>query len=95
MTIFLCGQDEIIGKNHCVECDGWLGAHPIENNGFRFCDEDCIASYQANASAMSRESHVHMRDLMCECKICTAAGHPTEAERAEWAAYQAQYGKDA
>lgn len=93
MTIITCTQNDIL-PDECPECGGWL--HDERRGGvpgpfeWWFCSEDCAASCQDHATAGDRVAHLHVRDLMCDCEVCTAAGHPTDAEKAEWAAHQAQ-----
>ncbi len=91
MTIIVCGAADVLG-DACPECGGWLSR--VRKGGFpdpgslNVCDEDCIASAQATRAATSRGRHLELRDLLCDCaEICAPAGRPTDAERAEWAAY--------
>jgi hypothetical protein len=90
--LIICGQDQI-APDECIECGGWLhherrgGYH--DQYGARFCSEDCIASYQEHANQSTPNQHLVLRDLLCSCDICHAAGHPTAAERAEYAAWEA------
>lgn len=90
MSAIVCGQDAVLG-GICPECGGSL--HRVARGGFpdqygmRYCDEDCIAEYQHRCAEDARRDHLAVRDLMCACEVCAAAGHPTGAERAEWQAY--------
>lgn len=92
MTIILCGQAGIM-PDACVECGGWLHRVQrggIENNGSRYCDEDCIADYQQRRRINHLNGHYANRDLLCNCaEICAPAGRPTAAERQEYADYLA------
>lgn len=88
MTIFLCGQDSILG-DVCPGCGGWL--HRVVRGGFpdrhgnRLCDEECIVEEQQ----VNDSHHLRIRDLLCECEICTRHGRPNVAERQEWTDYLA------
>jgi hypothetical protein len=85
--IFVCGPDDI-APGECTECGGWL--HRVQPGGFdnpgstRVCSEECIDSAQTHQTRHSRSEHVRLRDLMCRCEVCVEAGHPTEAELAEY-----------
>lgn len=90
MTIIACTQ-EYIAPNECIECGGWL--HSQRRRGYpgpagRYCTEDCAANAQERIERDQRHNHLEIRDLMCDCEVCVAAGHPTEAELAEYQAYQ-------
>lgn len=90
MGIIVCGQHDVLGSM-CPECGGHL--HAIRRGGFSdgehlaVCSEECIESFQQHLARSAREAHFNVRDLMCACEVCTAAGHPTDAERREWADY--------
>lgn len=88
MSIFVCGQDDIIG-NVCVECEAPLNRRGITVRVGRVCSEDCAADQADRIAAQDRRTHLNQRDLSCDCDICTAAGHPTEAEQREWSDYLA------
>ena len=96
MTIFLCKANDI-ASGMCVGCGDWV--HRVQQGGFpgpdgnAYCSEDCISDYQEWLAESHRQTHLRVRDLLCECSFCTAAGRPTVAERAEWAEYVAQYGE--
>lgn len=94
MTIFVCGADDLGMGNLCAECDSWLGdgTGTVPREGQRFCDETCADQHVARTRHAARDAHLRTRDLLCECATCHEAGHPTEAERAEWAAYLREYG---
>jgi hypothetical protein len=84
-----CTQDHIL-PDECPECGGWL--HTTTRGGFPgpvgdYCTEDCVASAQTWIGQQARDTHLYVRDLICDCEVCTAAGHPTPAELAEWADY--------
>lgn len=92
--IIVCGQFDVLGDT-CPGCGGYV--HRVRRGGFpgpmgRHCDEDCAADADEWLARQRAAEHVRMRDLMCECDTCTAAGHPTVGERAEWAEYLAAYG---
>jgi hypothetical protein len=55
----------------------------------RMCSEDCAADWAEHRAQQRAADHIHTRDLMCDCDTCLAAGHPTQAERTEWAEYRA------
>lgn len=90
-TLFACGP-AAIGHDTCAECDQPLGQHPAELEGLRYCSDDCVAYHRVNRAAEAAAAHMRVRDLMCECDTCTAAGRPTDAERHEWAEYLRDYG---
>ena len=88
--IIVCTQNDIL-RDECAECGGWL--HVERRNGFpgpagKYCSEECAANAQERIETDQRANHVEIRDLLCDCEVCIAAGHPTEAEIAEWHAYQ-------
>jgi ferredoxin len=90
MTIIVCTQEHI-APDECVECGFWL--HHERRGGYpgpagQYCSEDCAAGAQERIERDQRWNHVQIRDLMCDCPVCTAAGHPTAAEVAEYHAYQ-------
>ena len=89
MTIVACTQDHI-APDECIECGGWL--HAEQRGGVagpcgRYCCEDCAASAAEYAVLLARQTHLHHRDLLCDCPVCHANGHPTEVEYAEYRAY--------
>ena len=86
MTIIACGQAQI-APDECIECGGWLHAETeggVPGPCGRYCCEDCAASAQEHAERSRRDAHLHNRDLLCDCPTCRTAGHPTEAEYAEY-----------
>lgn len=90
MRFIACTQDHI-APDECIECGGWL--HHERRGGFpgpcgSYCSEDCAVSAQEHGERLDRAAHLHQRDLLCDCPVCTAAGHPTADELAEWTAYQ-------
>lgn len=90
MTLIACGQEQI-APDECVNCGFWL--HSQTHGGVpgpfgRYCDEECATAAQDRADEVSRVSHLHVRDLLCACPVCTEAGHPTPAELVEWKNYQ-------
>ena len=90
--IIVCGQAEILG-NACAYCEDQLpriGA-VLTSLGW-MCSEDCAADWAETRARQRAAAHVAARDLMCECDTCMSAGHPTAAERAEWAEYLASRG---
>lgn len=93
--MILCTQDHV-APHECVECGGGLprggGYRPNGPRGFRFCSEDCIASYQERAAQVDVSHHLRMRDLLCACEICAARELPSAQDRAEYAAYVASDG---
>lgn len=88
MTWIACGQTAILG-DHCIECDAPLRGFGITAQLGRVCSEDCAADQTARLAEQNHEDHLRIRDLMCTCPTCTAAGRPTAAERQEYAAYRA------
>lgn len=91
MAIIVCTQDHII-PDECPECGGWL--HVTTHGGVpgpcgQYCSEDCAASAQTYNDQQARDTHLYQRDLMCRCPWCIAAGHPTDAEIAEYRTYLA------
>jgi len=87
MSALMCGQNEVL-PDGCPECGGWLhrerrGGYPSDRGGFPHCSEDCITDHQDRAIRV----HIEMRDMLCDCPICVAAGLPSEADRAEWSNY--------
>lgn len=91
MSVIACTQFDVLG-DECPECGGPLNR--VQRGGFPaqagyVCDEDCATDMSDRIARQRVATHLHQRDLMCECETCTAAGHPTVAERAEWAAYLA------
>jgi hypothetical protein len=92
MTIIACGQNDVI-PDECPECGGWLHVERLDGfpgaNGFRYCSEECIADSQERAATSAIVVHLHQRDLVCACEICTAHGLPTQAMHDEYAAYVA------
>jgi hypothetical protein len=92
VTIIVCTQDHVL-PDECPECGGWL--HTIHRGGVagpcgRYCSEDCVDGAQHHADELNERVHLHARDLLCACPVCTAAGHPTETEVAEYRAYLAE-----
>ena len=91
--IIACGQSAIFGDT-CMACGGWL--HRVTRggfpglNGWKFCDEDCIADDQKAQIGRHVDQHVGTRDLLCDCvEICAPLGLPTQEMRDEYAAYLA------
>ncbi|MGH9290302.1 MAG: hypothetical protein ACRD0V_18745, partial [Acidimicrobiales bacterium] len=67
------------GGDECDYCGGWL--HTARAGGVagpcgRYCGQDCAAGAQSYAGQVDAATHVHLRDLRCDCPTCTAAGHP-------------------
>lgn len=91
MTIIACTQDDIC-PDECLNCGGWIGSegnpHGVPGPMGRYCSEDCAAGHQESLIDNYRVSHLYLRDLMCECEICTANGLPSPMDRAEYLAYQ-------
>jgi hypothetical protein len=87
VSVIVCGQAEILG-GRCLECEG-----PVPTVGGVLsklgwlCSEDCASDMTERIARLRAETHLHQRDLMCECDTCIAAGHPTDMERTEWAEY--------
>lgn len=81
-------QRDIFGDD-CVECQGPLGILPIPATVGYVCSTDCRDSQADRLDADARAAHLRLRDLMCGCDTCVAAGHPSAADRAEWTAYRA------
>ena len=95
MTIFVCGPDDVM-PGGCPECGGWL--HSVRPGGFddpgsmRVCSEECIDSAQEHRRKSKLINHLRLRDMMCDCaEVCAPAGLPSEADRAEWATYEAEH----
>lgn len=91
MTIIACTQDHI-APDECCNCGGWL--HVVQRGGFpgpfgKYCTEECAVDAQRHGEEADRRGHLNQRDLLCDCPICTAAGHPTRAELDDYRAYQA------
>lgn len=95
MGIIACGQNEIM-PDICPGCGGWIHADLDDGtpspgfpgpHGWLFCSEDCAEGCQRAEEENARRTHLNQRDLMCTCEVCTAAGHPTPAELAEYRAY--------
>lgn len=91
MAIIACTQEDIC-PDECINCGGWL--HEIQQGGFpgpagHYCTEDCAADHQSWIATLGRVHHIQIRDLTCVCEICTAFGHPTAAEKAEYLDYMA------
>lgn len=91
MTIIVCTQ-ETICPDECIYCGNWLhdptpGGVPGPSG--RYCTEDCAAAHQNDLVLYARLNHLEIRDLLCDCEICTTNGRPTAAELDEWRAYQA------
>lgn len=87
--IIACTQDHVL-PDECPECSGWL--HTEFVGGFPgpvgfYCSEQCAINAQTWHEQATRDNHVHVRDLLCDCPVCTQAGHPTPEERAEWDNY--------
>ena len=99
MTVILCGA-AVVAPDECVGCGGWLhrerpgGYRPAGPGGFGYCTEDCITDHQRRIGQVAAASHLRVRDLLCDCpRVCTPAGLPSAADRAEWAAYQRTQGE--
>jgi hypothetical protein len=90
MSVIVCGQDDVI-PDECPTCGGWL--HRVQRrglvgpHGWRFCSLDCIDDQVESEAEQSERQHLDVRDLLCACEVCTERGLPTEAMRAEYAAY--------
>lgn len=92
MSVIVCGQFDILG-DECPGCGGYV--HRVQHGGFPslmgfVCDEDCAADSSDYVMRRRAAAHVSNRDLLCICPICLAAGHPTHAERDEYAAWKAE-----
>lgn len=90
-----CGQNEIYFDT-CVSCGGWLdriqrGGFPGPH-GWLFCEPACIDDQVEHEARLDIERHLAVRDLLCDCPVCTDAGLPTRAMRDEYAAYRAVEG---
>lgn len=86
MTLIACGQNEIMPAE-CPSCGGWLhrerpGGYPTA--GMTVCSEDCAADQHERRARVDVSQHLSIRDLLCECDICAAHGHPTADERNEY-----------
>jgi hypothetical protein len=92
MSIIACGQSDVI-PDECPTCGGWL--HRVQRGGFdgphgwKYCEPDCIDDQLEAESRSKAVTHLHARDLLCDCEVCAAAGYPTDAMRAEYDAYRA------
>lgn len=91
--VIACGQSAIF-PDTCLSCGGYL--HRVVRDGFpgrngwRFCDEDCVADDQEHRARQHTDQHVGTRDLLCDCaEVCAPRGLPTQAMRDEYAAYLA------
>ncbi len=90
MTVIACDQAALGWDDTCVECGGWL--HSLVHGGYgaefgRVCSEDCAADQTQRLAWEERQQHLHMRDLLCDCAWCSAAGLPTVEMRQEYADY--------
>lgn len=86
MAIIVCGQNEIM-PDTCPACGEWLhrehrGGFPTA--GMTVCSEDCAADMHDRRGRVDVSQHLSIRDLLCECDICAAHGHPTAGERDEY-----------
>lgn len=89
MTFIACGQAQI-APDECIECGGWLHAEirgGVAGPCGRYCCEDCAADAAEYAEQLHRGTHLHNRDMLCDCPVCRAHGYPTEADYAEYRAY--------
>lgn len=89
MSVIVCNEMAVMGFLSCFNCDGPVKAKTMieANGGKRYCCEDCAAEHCEWMAENARREHLRMRDLLCACETCTAAGRPTVEERAEWQAY--------
>ena len=90
-AIIVCSQFDILG-DECPNCGG--DVHRVQRGGFPslmgfVCDEECAVAASDFVQHRRAEAHLAVRDLLCDCADCTAAGHPTQAERDEYAAWAA------
>lgn len=86
MTLIACTQGHVI-PDECPECGGWL--HTTTHGGIAgpagsYCTEDCAMAAQTWIKKQARDAHLHLRDLVCACEVCVAAGHPTDTETTQW-----------
>lgn len=92
MSVVVCGQAEVV-PDGCPFCGGWL--HRVQQGGFEgphgwlFCEPDCITEQVDYEARRAEAGHLNVRDLLCACEVCQRHGLPTEAMRAEYAAYRA------
>lgn len=92
MTIVLCGQAAVM-PDECPACGGWL--HHVQVGGFpgphgwKFCTPDCVDDQVEFEARREVDHHLNTRDLLCACAVCARRGLPTDAMRAEYAAYRA------
>lgn len=98
MTVIACGQNDVL-RDECVSCGGWLdrlqrGGLPGPH-GWPFCSLECIDAQVEHEAQIETERHLAVRDLLCECQVCTDAGLPTQAMRDEYAAYRRSRGDGA
>lgn len=92
MSVIVCGQFVVLG-DACPECEASI--HRVTRDGFpdqhgvRYCSEDCLADHQERVEQLRGDTHLNVRDLLCDCPdVCTPAGLPTQAMRDEYAAEQ-------
>lgn len=88
MTAFLCGQSDV-SRGECVECGFGINGDGYPAQVGRVCSEDCAAGQSERLAEEARARHLRLRDLMCACGTCAAAGYPTDEDRVEYEAYQA------
>lgn len=90
--VIACGQNEILG-DECITCGGWL--HSLQRGGYegphgwRFCSAECVDDQVEHEARLEVQRHLTIRDLLCECPVCTEVGLPSQAMRDEYAAHVA------
>lgn len=83
MSVIVCGQNDVI-PDECPKCGGWL--HSVQRGGFtgphgwRYCTSDCIDEQVEYEARQEINRHLYVRDLLCDCEVCMAAGYPTAAD---------------
>jgi len=92
MTVFLCGQDEIM-LNTCT-CEAnynrFIPGGVVGPHGWRYCAQECIDDQLNWEAHKHTDDHHGTRDLLCNCaEFCAPAGLPTAAMLKEYADYVA------
>lgn len=92
MSIHVCTAADVGFSGVCIECEDPLGSDWIDHKGVKLCSMACVESVEDRIETNRRETHLHRRDMMCDCPVCTAAGLPSASDRAEWSSYLREYG---
>lgn len=90
MTIFVCGQNEIMaGMCICQEdYNRFIPGGVAGPHGWRYCGQKCIDDQLDSEARNHADFHLGTRDLLCDCtEFCAPAGLPTAAMLQEYADY--------